>query len=1123
MHCSITIPRLFWGAALFFFFACGEQESGISGAKKASGPALFEQLDPKNTGVSFANSLNESKEMNYLNFNYLYMSGGAAAGDFDNDGLPDLYFAATMGPVKLYRNKGNFQFDDLSDKAGLEAAATGIKTGVALVDINGDGWLDIYQCRTGASPAQRGNLLFINNKNLTFTESSAAYGLDARCPSTQATFFDYDLDGDLDLYLLNHPDDFAQTSNVRLKEAGGKQVRITEPDDEYTSDRLYRNNGNGTFTDISKQAGIQNFAFGLSATTMDVNTDGYPDIYVANDYIEPDILYINNRNGTFSDRTNDYIRHMSAASMGADWADINNDALPDLFVLDMALPTNKKTKNTITSMVNERYYTLVQYGYGEQMMRNMLQLNNGNGTFSEIGCLAGVSATDWSWSPLLVDFDNDGWRDIFISNGFRREVTNLDYIHFVYDSTLKANGGVLRDTMEHIKVVPKDPVSNYMYRNRGDLTFEDVSEAWGFGEKTFSNAAIYADFDNDGDQDIVVVRPESPSAVFKNKTVENKQGNYLQIKLEGNPQNPFGVGATVWVQNGSQTQIAYANPVRGFISTSTDILQFGLGAHNGPVEVRVQWPDGKVQSLENVSPNQRLTLKQTDAQKGPSLLKPAANNAELFTEISEQSGLNLKHRENLFFDFDRERLLPRKYSNLGPALTRGDVNGDGLDDLYLGGCFGGVRGLCIQGANGKFSLQTGLFSTDSLREDIAAAFFDADGDKDLDLYIVSGGNEAKINSPNYQDRLYLNDGKGKMSPAPAGSLPAETESGGCVTPFDYDKDGDLDLFVGGRTVPGNYPKAPFSFVFKNDGKGSFSKVTTQVAPELEQIGMVTALIFADLDKDGQEEMLVAGEWMAIEVFKLTNGKFTRATQQFGLENIKGWWNCLIAADFDGDGDLDLVAGNEGLNTRYRATQEAPIRMYAKDFDNNGSMDPLMSWYENGIAYPVALRDPLIKQIPALKKKFVRYGAYAEATMEDVYPMSTLKLGIVLEVNELRSCYFENNGGKFSVRPLPVEAQCAPAKSLIAEDFNGDGTMDLLLAGNDYGPAVETNRYDAGNGCLLLGEGKGNFRYMPNRQSGFWAMREARNLALVKMANGKQAVVLTNNSSTPQVFLTKTKN
>lgn len=1101
--------------ALFLLGCTGSNSTNT--LAKPDGPLRFELLPTEKTGVSFINTLQEDNEFNYMNFNYLYLSGAVGVGDFNQDGLEDIYFVASRGPNKLYLNKGNFQFEDITAKAGV-AANFGAKTGVNIVDINNDGYPDIYLCRTALSPEKRGNLLYINNKDNTFSERSAEYGLNTPCASNFATFFDYDLDGDLDMYLLNHPIEFETVTKVRLQQDGAKIKRLVEPDpgDIYSSDRLYRND-KGKFTDVSKSAGIQKRAFGLSITIVDVNHDRYPDIYVSNDYIEPDNLYINNRNGTFTDQIETYTRHISHFSMGSEAVDLNNDLMEDLVVLDMAPDGNERQKLEATPMVNERYYSLVNYGYGNQIMHNMLQINNGNGTFSETACLAGIANTEWSWTPLAVDFDNNGFRDLYITNGIRKEVTNLDYMNFTLDSVIKA-GGDVKDVLAFINKIPAAQIHNYMFRNMGNLQFEDMSNAWGFAEKTFSNGAAYADFDNDGDMDIVVNNASEESFIYQNKSEEFKENtHYLQIKLQGPAQNLGGIGAVVKVKAKQNNQIFTANPARGFISTSTSVLHFGLGHSDVVDQVHVQWPDGKVQILTQVPADQRLVLKYQDAAKGPSVYDELAINGAIFEDITRKTGIQAKHVEDNFFDFNRERLLPRKYSNVGPSLATGDINGDGLEDVYLGGAFKAKGTLMIQDKNGRFkSMSSAAFNADTLHEDVGALFFDADADKDLDLYVVSGGNEYPANSANYQDRLYINDGKGGFTKAPIGVLPQETESGSCVSGYDYDHDGDIDLFIGGRVVPGFFPKTPFSIILKNEG-GRFSLVTDQVAPEFGKIGMVTDILFADLDGDKQEEMLVCGDWMNLEVFKQNNGKFARASAQFGLYKTSGWWESLAAADLDGDGDLDLVAGNAGLNTRYRASAQAPIQMFAKDFDGNGSIDPIMTWCENGKNYPIAQRDQIIKQIPNLKKKFVRYGAYAKATIEDVFSEADLKNAQHLQVTELKTCFFINDNGKMTMHAFPLQAQTAPTKDILLLDVDGNGALDILMAGNDYGMEVETGPYDAGNGVLLLNDGKGNFSYLPNRNSGFWASMDVRHLASIRLAQGKTGILVANNNNLLQLF------
>ncbi|MBI5915539.1 MAG: VCBS repeat-containing protein [Bacteroidetes bacterium] len=1121
--------RFFFFLLLFCIiitFACKKNEAGPATATESVPPAdvHFELMPSDKTGVKFSNNIIETFETNILINSYLYNGGGVAVIDVNNDELPDLYFSATQEPNRLFLNKGNFQFEDITEKAGV-AATSGVKTGVTVVDINADGFQDLYVCRSGMEPtADRANLLYINNGDLTFSEKAAEYGLDDRSASNHANFFDFDLDGDLDVYVLNHPVAFQDVNRASVRQEGSEYVRNTEPLDQWESDKFFRNDGIGHFTEVGKRAGISNRAWGLSATVSDFNQDGYPDIFVGNDYIEPDFLYINQAGKGFVDESERYLRHTSNHTMGVDIADFNNDALVDIVALDMIAEDNQRQKELMTTMTTDRYNNLVRFDYGHQLMRNTLQLNTGaapgeGAPFSEIGVLAGMWATDWSWSPLLADFDNDGLKDLYVTNGYRRDVTNLDYLTYTVDSVMKIGGlksSNFKSMDEYLKLIPSHPLRNYLFKNTNGLNFQNVSYDWGLGQTSFSNGCAWADLDRDGDLDLLVNQIQGDVLVYQNKSAGMSGANWLQVTLKGSAKNPAGTGAKLRIRlGGGKIQYQELTPTRGFFSSSEHLLHFGLGTENAVEKLEIRWPDSKVQAIENVPVNQRLTLNYADARPGQWEKLPQP--APVF-QAAKAMGIDFRHVEDEFIDFNRERLIPHKFSNLGPSIATADVNGDGLTDFFVGGARNQAGALFLQQKNSTFQRAPGAaFEADRAFEDMGCTFFDADGDKAPDLYVASGGSTYDAGSANYQDRLYLNDGRGNFTKAPVGVLPNITASGSCVTAFDYDKDGDQDVFVGGLVTPGFYPKATQTCLLQNNG-GRFTDVCAEVAPVLSQIGMVNDLLWADLDGDKNEELIVAGEWLPVTVFKNQGGKLTDATARFGLENTNGWWNCVQAADLDGDGDLDLVAGNLGLNSRLKASETEPLRLFSNDFDKNGSLDPVLAYYNHGKLYPLPLRDMMVKQMPVLKKKFLYHRAYGEATLADVFPKKDLDAAQQFEAKTFATTYFENRNGKFVAHSLPVEAQFAPCNQIIAGDYNADGHPDLLLVGNSYSSDVETGRYDASNGVLLIGDGKGNFTAVPNRYSGFWATKEAMDMATVKLANGKTLYLIANNNDVMEGFV-----
>lgn len=1066
---------------------------------------LFELLSPDETNILFRNDLRFSQEFNIYTYRNFYNGGGVALGDINNDGLLDIYLTSNQGRNALYLNKGNLEFEDITNKSGV-GGNKAWSTGVSMADVNGDGWIDIYVCNSGdVTGDNKENELFINNKDLTFTEQAHEFGIADRGFTTHAAFLDFDRDNDLDLYILNNSYQAIGSFNLRKNE---RPVR-----DSLGGDKFFRND-KGRFVDISEEAGIYGsiIGFGLGVTVGDVNLDGWPDIYVSNDFFERDYLYINNKDGTFKECLTEQMKSISGASMGADLADVNNDGYPDIFVTEM-LPADNNRVKTVTTFENwDRYQYNVSNGYYHQFTRNMLQLNNGSNTFSEVGRLAKVEATDWSWGALMFDMDNDGLKDIFVANGIYQDLTNQDYLQYVSSEevvkSIVTNRNV--DYKKLVELIPSNPVSNFAFQNLGDLEFSNRAKEWGLGAPGFSNGAAYGDLDNDGDMDLVVNNVNDLVSIFKNNTTQFfPENHYLKFELVGEGQNLFALGASISVYSGNQQFYVEQMPNRGFESSMDPRPHLGLGSIKVIDSLIVKWPNGTQSKLAEVPANQSLKLFQKD---GNSLQQTRAGNSKSLLSETELMGLEFNHTESNFVDFDRNKLLFHMISNEGPKLAVADVNGDGLDDLYIGNAKDQPGELYIQNAMGSFrkSNQNG-FVDDKDSEDLVCLFFDADGDKDQDLYVCSGSNEFSTSSFALSDRLYFNDGKGNFSRSQQ-ILPTPVfESTSVVTPADFDMDGDIDLFVGVRSHPFLYGLPVNGYLLQNDGKGTFTDVTSSFAPQLIEIGMITDAGWIDVNADGWQDLIVVGEYMRITLLINNKGKFEDKTETWGLSKTNGWWNAIEIADLDGDGDLDAVVGNHGLNSRFRASPERPVTMQVNDFDRNGTNEQIISVYQGDVSYPMVLRHDLMSQVPVLKKKFLKYESFKDQTFETIFTPEERQGSLELKVYELASVVLINSGKSFELKKLPTEAQFAPIYAISISDIDGDEIMDLVVGGNLYKAKPEAGRYDASNGLLLKGTGAGNFKALSAGQSGLFLDGEVRDLKFI-LVNGKRILLVARNNS-----------
>lgn len=1094
-----------------------------TGCKNQEAEKLYTLLDAGKTGITFTNHITLADSLVLPGYEYIYNGGGVAVGDINNDGLQDLFFTGNLVSSKLYLNKTNLAngkgivFEDITEKAGVSTKTWA--NGVSMVDINQDGYVDIYVCVGGhqfTPESQRANLLFINNKNGTFTESAAAYGLDDRGYGIQAAFFDYDKDGDLDMYLLRNSFVPYSRNTAKPKSLNGEAP---------STDKLFKNLGNNTFKDVSKEAHILIEGFGLGVNIADINDDGWPDVYVSNDFITNDLLWINNQDGTFTNQISKYLKHQTFNGMGNDIADYNNDGLPDIVVLDMLPPDNKRWKLTPRGNSYDEFQNGLSKGYEPQYVRNTLQLNNGPSpegvSFSEIGQLAGISATDWSWSSLFIDLDHDGWKDLYITNGYGKDITNLDFI--VYGDKSQTMGMDAASVKERIKLLNEIPgisVHSYLFKNQKDLTFKDNTEAWSGIKQSFSNGAAYADLDNDGDLELISNNIDEPASIWQSNLAQlpaYKTNHYIRFSFSGPEKNIEGIGTKIKITTQGHPQYQYFNPYRGYLSGMEPFVEFGIGAAPSVDSIEVIWPDGKNQVILHSQADQVMRLDYKNAVL-TNLIKPSSiPDQPLFENISNTGKISYEHIENNFVDFKVQPLLPWMHSHNGPGIAVGDVNGDRLEDFYIGSAAGKPGKLCIQKADGSFSPGT-IQGMDSISDQMGVMLFDADHDLDLDLYVVHGGSEQRMTSTYYQDKLYLNDGHGILTLSKE-SLPLINQSGSCAIACDFDHDGDLDIFRGSRVTPAAYPTPPKSMLLMNEVVSGHTVFKEQTVPFLASLGMVTSALWTDYDNDGWEDLIIVGEFMPLIFIHNNKGKLEEASSSTGLEHTSGWWNNLSSGDFDNDGDMDYIAGNLGLNTRFKASVKEPLCIYAKDYNQDGTIDPVMSQYVQGVKYANHTRDALISQMTAMRGRFRTYTAYANATFDQTLTPEETADATIVTAETFETKYIENlGGGKFKWHSLPLPAQAAPVFGICIDDWDEDGNLDALITGSAYTLEVITGRADANPGTYLKGNGLGEFTVLPLSKTGFHTSGDSKGMVRMVTSGHHNMILVANNNGPAQYFI-----